>query len=258
MLRGREFLESDSVHSPRVAVVNHALANRLRASGNVIGATLILEHQPHQVVGIVADVPLQSRTENRRPYVYVPFWQDPGHTEARLCVRVRSDPAAMLPLLTREVNRVDPDVPIAETITLPIQMAGIFRPLRASATYVGYAAGLAVLLSAIGLYGTLAFTVSRRTKEIGIRMAVGAQSGSVLAMIVREGMTVILAGIFAGIGLAVAGTRLIRHLLLESAAGDGLFYFVAGLILACTGMIACWVPAQRAASVEPLIALRQD
>jgi len=75
---------------------------------------------------------------------------------------------------------------------------------------------------------------------------------------VREGMTVILAGVFAGIGLAIAGTQLIRHLLLESAAGDGLFYLVAGLIVACTGLIACWVPARRAASVEPLIALRQD
>jgi ABC-type antimicrobial peptide transport system permease subunit len=164
----------------------------------------------------------------------------------------------MLPLLEREVHGVDPDVPIAETITLPIQMAGVFTPLRLSATYLAYAAVLAVLLSAIGLYGTLAFTVSRRTKEIGIRMAVGAAPGSVLAMIAREGMTVVLAGILTGMGLAMAGTRLIRHLLFESAAGDGLFYFVAGLVIAGTGLIACWVPARRAASVDPVTALRQD
>jgi ABC-type antimicrobial peptide transport system permease subunit len=93
--------------------------------------------------------------------------------------------------LQREVHAVDLDVPIAETITLPIQMAGIFTPMRVSATYLAYAAAMAVLLSAIGLYGTLAFTVSRRTKEIGIRMAVGAAPSSVRAMIAREGMTVI-------------------------------------------------------------------
>ena len=90
-----------------------------------------------------------------RPFVYAPFWQNPAQIDSRVCVRVAGDPAAMLPALTREVNRVDPDVPIAETITLPIQMAGWIRPLRISATFVAYAAALAVLLTAVGLYGTL-------------------------------------------------------------------------------------------------------
>jgi ABC-type antimicrobial peptide transport system permease subunit len=156
------------------------------------------------------------------------------------------------------VNQVDPDVPVAETITLPFQMAGTYRPLRVSTTFLACAAGFAVLLSAIGVYGALAFAVSRRTKEIGIRMAIGAESKGILGMILREGMTVILAGLCAGLGLAVAGTRLVRHLLFGSATGDVYLYAAAGMLVVFTGLVACWVPARRAASVEPLIALREE
>jgi ABC-type antimicrobial peptide transport system permease subunit len=175
-----------------------------------------------------------------------------------MAIRVAGDPAAMLPTLLREVNRVDPDVPIAETLTLPIQMAGVIRPLRVSATFIGYAAALAVLLTAIGLYGTLAFAVSRRTKEIGIRMALGAARARVLALIVREGMTVVLLGALAGLGLAAIGTRLVIHLLYRSAASDWLFYAAAALLVSLIGLAASWMPARRAAAVEPLTALRNE
>jgi predicted permease len=217
VLRGREFDELDNLNSPRVAIVNQSLANRLWSSGEVIGDTLVVNGQKYRIVGLVKDVPLQGRSVASLPYVYVPYWQNPEAVDARLCVRVHGDPAAMLSRLAREVNRVDPDVPIAETITLPTQLDGMFKPLRVSATFLSYVAAMAVLLSAIGLYGALAFAVSRRTKEIGIRMAVGAESRGVLTMIVREGMTVILLGACVGIGLAVAGARLVCHLLFGSA-----------------------------------------
>jgi ABC-type antimicrobial peptide transport system permease subunit len=156
------------------------------------------------------------------------------------------------------VNRVDPEVPIAETITLPIQMAGWARPVRVGATFVGYAAALAMLLTAIGLYGTLAFAVSRRTKEIGVRMALGAARASVLRLIVREGMAVILLGVVAGIALAAAGSRLVTHLLYGSAAMDWLFYAAAAIAVSLVGLVAAWMPARRAAAVEPLVALRYE
>jgi ABC-type antimicrobial peptide transport system permease subunit len=153
---------------------------------------------------------------------------------------------------------VDPDVPIAETIALPLQLKGMFQPLRVSATFLSWAAALAVLLSAMGLYGAISFAVSRRTKEIGIRMALGAESRGVLAMIVREGMAVVLPGTFAGLGLALVGVRLVRHLLFGSTHGDALFYAGSALLVVLTGLFACWLPARRAASVEPLQALRND
>ena len=258
VLTGREFDRRDTVHSPRVAIVGEALARRLWPQEGPIGATLLINSAPHQVVGLVKDVLLTSRAEDTQPWVYVPFWQNPAQVDSRLCIRVAGDPSAMLPALVREVNHVDPDVPIAETITLPTQMAGWIRPLRVSATFIGYAAALAVLLTAIGLYGTLAFTVARRTKEIGIRMALGAARARVLVLIVREGMTVVLIGAIAGLGLAAAGTQLVTHLLYGSATADWLFYCGAAVMVSIVGLCASLMPARRAAGVEPLVALRHD
>jgi putative ABC transport system permease protein len=127
-----------------------------------------------------------------------------------------------------------------------------------TATFLAYAAGLAVLLTAIGLYGALAFSVSRRTKEMGIRMAVGARPAELLRMVVREGMTVVLLGVAAGVGLSWGGTQLVRHLLYGSATGDAAFYAAAGSLVVAVGLCACSIPARRAATVEPMIALRDE
>ena len=156
------------------------------------------------------------------------------------------------------MNAVDPDVPIAETITLAQQIAGSIRTERVTGAFVAYAALLAVLLSGIGLYGTLAFSVARRTREIGIRLAVGARPAGVLAMVIREGMTVMAAGVALGIGLAIAGTRVVRHLLYGPAGGDASMYAFAALMVLCVGLYACWIPARRASRVDPVSALRQE
>ena len=256
VLSGRDFDNRDGLSSPRVAIVNETLARRLWPDGRAIGSTVLIRNTPHQVVGLVKDTPLQGRTEADQPFVYAPFWQNPEQIDSRLAIRVAGDPAAMLASFAREVNRVDPNVPIAETITLPIQVAEWIRPLRVSATFVGYAATLAILLTAIGLYGTLAFAVSRRTKEIGVRMALGAARARVLWLIVRQGMTVVSFGAIAGLGLAAAGSRLVTHLLHGAAPADWLFYVAAALLVALVGLVASWMPARRAAAVEPLVALR--
>ena len=258
ILRGREFDDRDTVDSPRVAIVNRTLAHRLWPHGNALGEIVLVRGQACRVVGLAEDVHLETRTYKPQPQVYVPYWQNPAAVDARLCVRVHGDPAAMLSLLQREIHRVNPDVPVAETITLPLQLNGAFQTLRMSATFVSYTAALAVLLSVIGVFGTLAFRVSRRTKEIGIRMALGAKSSEIRAMIVREGMTVVLIAICAGLALAAIGERLVRHLLLGAASRDMFYYTAAASLVACTGLFACWIPASRAARVEPLIALRED
>jgi predicted permease len=258
VLRGREFDEHDGLGSPRVAIVNRTLANREWPTGNVVGETIIVERQTYRVVGIVEDVPLERRTEAARPYVYVAYWQNATELDARLCVRVRGDAAAILPLLSREVNRVDPNIPIAETITLPLQLKGMFQPLRVTATFVSWVAGLSVLLCAMGLYGAISVAVSRRTREIGIRMALGAESGGVSAMIIRQGMTMVFLGGVVGLWIATFGVKLVRHLLFVSTLSDALFYYGAALLVIFVGLLACWLPARRAAGIAPLEALRGD
>lgn len=262
ILRGREFDGRDTVQSaavaPAVAMVNEILARRLWPSGNAIGATAVVDGRARQVVGIVAYVPLERRGLPPGPAVYTPFWQNPVQLDARLAIRVKGDPAAMLPALMREVHAVDPDVPIAETIALPVQMAGVIRTERITGSFVSYAAVLAVLLSGIGLYGTLAFSVSRRTREIGIRLAVGARPAAVLAMVVREGMAVMAGGVAFGVGLGFAGERMTRHLLHGSGGADAAMYAVAALVVAAVGLFACWMPAHRASRIDPMRALRQD
>jgi len=154
------------------------------------------------------------------------------------------------------VNRVDPDVPIAETITLTTRMAGVMRPVRVGAAFVGYTAALAVLLTGIGLFGTLSFAVARRTREIGIRMALGAARGRIIQAMVRDGLVVVGGGAVAGIAAAAAATRLMASLLYGSAAADWLFYAAAAALVLTVGLCACIVPARRAAGVEPVVALR--
>jgi hypothetical protein len=258
VLRGREFDSRDTLNSPSVAIVNQTLARRLWPSGEALDAVILVNGHPHRVVGLVQDAGLETRAYQRKPFVYVPYWQNAKALDARLCVRVHGDPAAMLSLLTREVHHIDPNVPIAETITLPVQLNGAFQPLRMTATFISYIAALSMLLCAIGIYGTLAFAVSRRTKEIGIRMALGAQAREVRAMIVREELIVILVAIVAGIALAAVAERLIQHLLLGSTSADTFFYGGAAALVVCIGLFSSWIPARRAAAVDPVIALRED
>jgi ABC-type antimicrobial peptide transport system permease subunit len=129
---------------------------------------------------------------------------------------------------------------------------------RIIGSFVSYAAVLAVLLSAIGLYGAMAFAVSRRTKEIGIRMAVGARPAAVLIMVILEGMAVVAAGVAMGMAGAAGATHVVRHLLYGSGTADAQVYATAVLVVACTGLVACWVPSRRAASIEPILALREE
>jgi predicted permease len=256
LVAGREFDDRDTREAPPAVIVNQTLAARLWPEGRAVGATILVANRVHSVVGVVKDVNVNRRMHPADPWAYVPFWQNPAQVDSRLAVRVEGDPAAALPALIEAVHEVDPDVPIAETITLPIRLAGLARPLRVSATFIGYTAALVLLLTAIGLYGALAFTVASRTKEIGIRLALGARRGSVVRGIVRQGVAAVVIGIACGLAIAPAATRLVDHLLVRSAVADWLFYALAVAIVGGVGALASWLPARRAARVEPIVALR--
>jgi predicted permease len=255
---GREFDDHDTAASPRVAIVSEALAATLWPGRPALGATVLVRGVAHEVIAVVADVSLRSRTEPVAPWIYVPFWQNPNQIDSRLAIRVAGDPAAMLPAIEREVNRADPDVPVSETLTLPGRLAALLRPVRIGAAFIGYTAVLAVLLTAVGLYAALAFAVTRRTREIGIRVALGAARSQIVGAIVRDGAIVTAVGTAVGLGLAVAGTRLVTSLLYAPASADWIAYAVGAALVLAVGLLASFAPARRAASVEPLVALREN
>src|SRR4029077_11204845 len=133
----------------------------------------------------------------------------------------------IMPSLVAEANRVDVDLPVAETTTLPRQIAASIQSLRVTASLVSYAAMLAILLTAVGLYSSIAFSVSRRKREMAVRIALGAAPGRVGGMVIKQGMFIALAGVIAGLGCAAVGTSLVRHLLYGTSAGDGVWYLAA-------------------------------
>jgi len=173
-------------------------------------------------------------------------------------VRVAGDPQTALPQLRRVVAAVDPNVPISEDVPLTQQVNAVYTPVLLTSAVLSCAGALALFLSMLGLYGVLAFAVAERTREIGIRMALGAERRDVLRFVIAQGLRLALTG--AGIGLvaAYAATRMVKSLLYGVSATDALTFIVTALSLLVVASLACWIPARRATKVDPLLALRCD
>jgi predicted permease len=258
LARGRDFTPADRVKPSRVAIVNEALARALWPDGDAIGSTLIVNKDaPAEVVGIVRDVYAPLAGNPSPPQVYVPLSPESGN---RYCIRVQGDPAAALPTLVRALQELDPDVPVRETMTMDAYLAQRdLQPIRVTVAVTAYGAALAVLLGAIGIYGTLAFSVARRSKEIGVRIAVGAAPGDIVRSILHGEMRVVLPGVTSGLVLAWAASRFLRHLLYGlPSARDGALYAAAAMLVAGVALLACWLPARRAAGIDPMAALKSD
>jgi predicted permease len=258
LLEGREFNERDAGAAPRVAVINETLARRLWPEGAPPQRTSRLDDQPYQVVGVSKDAQLRSVVEGPLPFVYLPYWQNNPRpqTDARLLVRVAGDPQKMLPILRREIVAADPNVPLSEDVPLAQQVNAIYKPVLLTSAVLTWAGVLALLLSMLGLYGVLAFAVGQRTREIGIRMALGADRLDVLRLVVAQGLRLALAGVAIGLLAAYAATRLMKSLLYGVSATDPLTFAAIALLLTMVALLACWIPARRATKVDPMVALR--
>lgn len=262
LLRGRFFDGRDTVNAPHVAVINQSLAARYFPNqeplgqriqfGNMDGDKRILH-----VVGVVGDVrdALDSAVE---PTVYACSAQRPQWWQvSRLAVVVRSslEPAALIPALRAAVQDLRPDAPVSFS-TLEQIFSSSLDQRRFSLVLFGVFGAVALLIAAIGLYGVLAYAVAERTQEIGIRMALGAQTRDVLGLVVKQGMTLALAGVAIGLGAAFALTRLMSSMLFGVSATDPVTYAVIIALLAGVALLACYIPARRATKVDPMIALR--
>jgi predicted permease len=258
LLLGREFTPQDNQQSPKVAVVNQKLAARFFPNQNPIGMRIIMYKTEMEIVGVARDTRYGGIREAIPPLAYIPYLQDKPAEVMSFVARTVGDPMASLAAIRHAVQSVDRDLPLRSVRTQGELIAMSFNKERLFATLSGFFGLLALALVSIGLYGVMSYTVARRTHEIGVRMALGAQSGNVLRMIMGESMLLVLIGSAVGLAAALATTRLVAGMLFELAPNDPLTITLATLLLLVVAALAGWLPARRAAQVDPMVALRQE
>ena len=260
-LRGRVFTDNDTLNSPQVLVVSDAFVKRYFANEDPIGKRIIFDgpnKTPREIVGVVADVRRNGLDVNVQPEMYASYLQRP---ERRLNVVIRTDArdaSQLIPAARAEVKAFDPNQIIWRTQTLEQLLSTSVAPRRFNMLLLGIFACVALVLAAVGLYGVMSYSVSWRTREIGIRMALGARRADVLRLVVRQGMTMTLIGLALGLVGAFSISRVLRGLLHGVSPTDPLTFVAVSIVLLVVALLACLVPARRATRVDPIIALRTE
>jgi predicted permease len=259
LVRGRGFTDLDRKGAPLVVVVNQAFAKRFWGDADPIGKRISIDGDNgpwREVVGLAKDGKYTSISESPLPFVYYPQLQVPDGIT--LHVRTAGDPRLLLSAVRREVATVAPAWMMERPRTLEENVGASLLPQRIAAGILGAFGVVALLLAAVGLYGVVAFAVAQRTREIGIRVALGAQSREVLRLVLRQGMVLAGVGLVVGLLLAVGVGRLLSGFLLGVGAADPLAFAVAAVTLVVVTAVASYVPARRAARVDPMVALRSQ
>jgi putative ABC transport system permease protein len=261
LLRGRDFTDSDNTGSEQVAIVNSTLAHRYFGNEDPIGKTLDIEEDAHiehwHIVGIASDVRAFGPEEAAHADLYRPLAQK-SFPLLSFTIRTTGDPAMLLNSAEQAIWRVDKDQPIFDAMPMSLLASQSLTLRRTSTIVLASFAGLALLLAAIGLYGVIAYSVSQRTHEIGIRMALGALRGDVLQMVLRSGMRLVLIGEVIGLGAALLLTRLSASLLFGVTPTNPWILGIALAVLTLVAFLASYIPASRATKVDPMIALRYE
>jgi putative ABC transport system permease protein len=260
LLKGRYFTEGDNPSSPGVIIVNNTLAKRIFGNQDPLGRRISFggeKPKPCEIVGVVDDERVGAMDEESASVVYRPYLQAPW-TRIALVARTSTDPQKVIGAVRNETRALDPDLAFYAVMTMERLIADTQPTFmrRYPALLLTCFATLALILAAIGIYGVISYSVTQRTREIGLRMALGAQTGDVLIMVLKQGMSLILIGVAVGLVSALALTRLMRSLLFGIGATDPLTYIAISSLLIFVSLLACWIPARRATKVDPMIALR--
>jgi predicted permease len=260
LLRGREFTEADRDGAPGTVVVNGTIAARVWPNEDALGKRVSITGPDGpflEVVGVARDSKYRTLGEVTRPYVYLPLQQsyDPKMT---LVVRTTGEPSSITPVIREQIRALNANLPIADVQTLRQQIELTLLPSRIAAWVLGGFGLLALLLAGIGIYGVVSYGAAQRTREIGVRMALGASERDVLGLVLWDGLIVIGAGLAIGLLLAVAATRVIAAFLYGVGATDPLTFVMVPLLLGAVALVASYIPARRAVKVDPLVALRYE
>jgi predicted permease len=274
-LRGRNFTAQDDARAPQVAIVNQIFAHRFFPNDDVLGKriTITRDKRTVEIVGVVADTKYDSQRANLPPLLYTP-WQQEGELMGAMHFMLRTvgDPLALAATVQQVVRELDSNLPVTEISSQTARSQSTLGQERLSARLLSFFGGLALVLAAIGLAGMLAYSVSQRTNEIGIRMALGAQTANVLRLVLWQGLKLVLLGLAVGAAIGYGLKRLLTAQLFgpetwqarmaEQLYGvsvtDPLTVIVIALLLIVVALVACWIPAHRATKVDPMIALRSE
>jgi putative ABC transport system permease protein len=260
--KGRTFADSDNANTPAAAVINETAARRFWPNEEPLGKRFKRGKADSQnpwitVVGLVGAVSHTSLEVASQPEVYLPFQQNPG-LNLTLIARTKSDPTAYAGAVRREVSALDNDLPVSHIKFMDEIIGKSVAQPRVYALLLGIFAGLALILASIGIYGVMSYTVTQRTHEIGIRMALGARPLDVVKLIVKQGMILGIAGIIIGLIVSFALTRVLASQLFGVTANDPITFIAISLLLMFVALVACYIPAKRATKVDPMVAVRYE
>ena len=263
LLRGREFTDADGENAPRVGLINALLARQFFPNQDAVGKRFMFGHpstDPAEwitIVGVTADTKLYGLANPARLEVYIPYRQS-NSSDMDLVVKSAADPAALTSSIRRAIASIDKDQPIFGIATMQALVDNSVATRRVTLILLASFSGLALVLAAIGIYGVISYSVAQRTHEIGIRMALGAERGGVLRMILAQGAKIAGAGVAIGIALSFGLTRLMANLLFSVSAADPVTFAAVAIALILVALLACYIPARRALRVDPIIALRHE
>jgi putative ABC transport system permease protein len=262
VIKGRPFTDRDKANAPAVVIINQTAANRLFPGQDALGQRLLytrMELPPFEVVGVVGDEKVNGLDTATTPVVYGPFLQSPSGF-INLVIRTSADPQTVAGSVQSEIHNLDSEIPVFEVRTMEqlIDNSPSTFLRRYPAFLIGTFASIALLLACVGIYGVISYTVTQRTHEIGVRIALGAGTRDILRLVIGHGMGLTLAGVGLGVIAAFILSRFMSSLLFEVSASDPLTYAGVSVLLIIVALLACYIPARRATRVDPMVALRYE